>query len=87
MFAEVVPAKTEADRFVVETPKRSVTALGTKFAVTANDAGTGVLVTQGKVEVSGLDQKADDRPGTAARQGQDRAGPAGVGGPRLDART
>ncbi|MBO0698484.1 MAG: FecR domain-containing protein, partial [Zavarzinella sp.] len=57
VFAEVVSAKTEADRFVVETPKRSVTALGTKFAVTANDAGTGVLVTQGKVEVSGLDHK------------------------------
>src|SRR5205823_4148389 len=57
VFVEVVPAKTEADRFLVETPKRSVSALGTKFAVTAKDAGTGVLVTQGKVEVSGLDQK------------------------------
>jgi ferric-dicitrate binding protein FerR (iron transport regulator)/tetratricopeptide (TPR) repeat protein len=59
VFAEVVSANAQPDSsrpFVVETPKRSVTALGTKFAVTANDAGTGVLVTQGKVEVSGLDQ-------------------------------
>lgn len=57
VFVEVVPAGLEADRFLVETPKRSVTALGTKFAVTAKEAGTGVFVTQGKVEVSGLDQK------------------------------
>jgi ferric-dicitrate binding protein FerR (iron transport regulator)/tetratricopeptide (TPR) repeat protein len=42
--------------FVVATPKREVKALGTKFAVTANDAGTGVLVTQGEVAVSGLDK-------------------------------
>jgi anti-sigma factor RsiW len=42
--------------FTVETPKRSVSALGTKFAVQADDAGTGVVVTQGKVKVSGVDR-------------------------------
>ncbi len=57
VFVEAIPAKSEADRFIVETAKRAVTALGTKFAVTASDLGTGVLVTQGKVEVTGLDAK------------------------------
>jgi ferric-dicitrate binding protein FerR (iron transport regulator)/tetratricopeptide (TPR) repeat protein len=57
VFVEAAPAKAEGERFTVSTPNTAVTALGTKFAVTAKDAGTGVLVTQGKVEVSGLDQK------------------------------
>jgi ferric-dicitrate binding protein FerR (iron transport regulator)/tetratricopeptide (TPR) repeat protein len=57
VFVEAVTAKTANERFVVETPKRSVTALGTKFSVRATDAGTGVLVAQGKVEVSGLADK------------------------------
>ncbi|HEX3152251.1 MAG TPA: VIT domain-containing protein [Gemmataceae bacterium] len=54
VFVEAVTAKTESERFIVETPNRSVTALGTKFAVRATEKGTGVLVAQGKVEVSGL---------------------------------
>src|SRR5262249_38453319 len=33
---------------------RAVSALGTKFAVKAADKGTGVVVTQGKVKVTGL---------------------------------
>jgi tetratricopeptide (TPR) repeat protein len=57
VFLEAVPAKSEAERFVVDTPKRSVTALGTKFAVSTGESGTGVLVTQGKIEVAGLAQK------------------------------
>mgnify|MGYP000372929728 CR=1 FL=1 len=57
MFLEAIPAKGENDQFVVETATKSVTALGTKFAVSATKAGTGVLVTQGKVEVSGLNEK------------------------------
>jgi tetratricopeptide (TPR) repeat protein len=56
VFVEVVPvgvAQTE-DKFVVETPNRSVTALGTKFAVTVQAEKTDVLVSQGKVRVSGV---------------------------------
>ncbi|HND55605.1 MAG TPA: FecR family protein, partial [Pirellulaceae bacterium] len=40
-------------RFIVETPRRSVTALGTKFLVAASDEQTQVVVTQGQVRVSG----------------------------------
>jgi len=56
VFVEVAPRKdggAEAT-FRVATPKREVTALGTKFEVQADDSGTGVLVTQGQVQVSGL---------------------------------
>lgn len=41
--------------FVVETPGRKVSALGTKFSVKVGKYGTGVLVTQGKVAVSGYE--------------------------------
>ena len=40
-------------KFVVKTPSRDVTALGTKFVVRASSDKTDVLVTQGKVAVSG----------------------------------
>jgi tetratricopeptide (TPR) repeat protein len=55
VYVEVAPRPAGADgaTFLVSTPNRQVTALGTKFAVTAGPAGTGVLVTQGKVQVSG----------------------------------
>src|SRR4029077_14873665 len=46
----------ENDRFVVETPGRQVTALGTKFVVKADGQSTNVVVTQGKVQVSGVAQ-------------------------------
>ncbi len=54
VFLEVAPrdAKT-GPAFVVKTAQREVKALGTKFAVRADDAGrAGVVVTQGKVRVS-----------------------------------
>ncbi len=57
VFVEVEPrpsSNTDAT-FVVQTPKRDVTALGTKFIVRADDAGTNVAVTQGKVKVSDFD--------------------------------
>ena len=57
VFIEAIPADAKLGKFLVETPKRAVTALGTKFAVSANAKGTGVVVTQGKVEVSGLESK------------------------------
>jgi ferric-dicitrate binding protein FerR (iron transport regulator)/tetratricopeptide (TPR) repeat protein len=53
VFVEVAPRAPET--FVVQTPQRAVTALGTKFLVRADDAGTNVAVTQGKVKVSGWD--------------------------------
>jgi hypothetical protein len=57
VFVEVSPRRRGTDRaaFTVQTQDRSVSALGTKFAVQAGDAGTGVVVTQGKVKIQGLD--------------------------------
>ncbi len=55
VFVEVVPG-TSSERFVVETPQRTVTALGTKFVVKAQGRATNVVVTQGKVQVSGVDE-------------------------------
>lgn len=62
VFAEVIPTSMAGDfragdvkgRFVVETERRQVTALGTKFLVKADDVTTNVVVTQGKVQVSGV---------------------------------
>lgn len=60
VFVEVVPRLQAGlrpepeDRFVVETPQREVTALGTKFVVKAQGRATNVVVTQGKVAVSGF---------------------------------
>ncbi len=45
----------EANRFVVMTADREVVSLGTKFNVRAEGRGTSVAVTQGKVQVSGVD--------------------------------
>jgi ferric-dicitrate binding protein FerR (iron transport regulator) len=56
VFLEVSPrAKGKAATFVVKTPDREIQALGTKFAVQVTGKQTGVLVTQGKVQVGGLD--------------------------------
>ncbi|MDA1251873.1 MAG: VIT domain-containing protein [Planctomycetota bacterium] len=59
VYVEVVPENLLAGelrtKFVVEAPDRSVTALGTKFAVkAAPKRETEVLVTQGEVAASGL---------------------------------
>jgi hypothetical protein len=40
---------------VVKTPKREVTARATRFAVRAEEKGTGVVVASGRARVSGLD--------------------------------
>jgi hypothetical protein len=54
LFVEVTPANiSDQGPFVVETAGRSVTALGTKFAVATGNQETEVLVTQGKVRVTG----------------------------------
>jgi ferric-dicitrate binding protein FerR (iron transport regulator) len=59
VFVEVAPRPRghRGATFEIQTAARSITALGTKFAVRAAGDGTGVLVTQGKVKVS-------DWPGT-----------------------
>ncbi|MFM9965742.1 MAG: VIT domain-containing protein, partial [Planctomycetaceae bacterium] len=54
VFVEVLPT-ANAERFVVETPQRTVTALGTKFVVKAQEQATSVVVTQGTVQVSGVE--------------------------------
>jgi len=60
VYIEVSPRKTtqqgdDAARFLVRTPQRDVTALGTRFAVRVDESGTGVVVTQGKVLLSDLE--------------------------------
>ena len=59
IYLEVAPgggAEAPDAHFVVHTPDRRVTALGTKFDVRLGTGGTGVVVTQGKVKVSGVDE-------------------------------
>ena len=56
VFVEVArPRPGGRERFVLATPDRRITALGTKFAVRTDAGRTDVLVTQGKVRVSGYD--------------------------------
>jgi hypothetical protein len=57
VYLEVAPRAPggEGATFTVQTPNRQVAALGTRFAVTAGTAGTGVVVAQGKVRVGGFD--------------------------------
>jgi tetratricopeptide (TPR) repeat protein len=55
VFVEVTPVRDGVGPFVVRTPQRELTAVGTKFAVNAGAAQTSVLVTQGYVMASGHD--------------------------------
>jgi ferric-dicitrate binding protein FerR (iron transport regulator)/tetratricopeptide (TPR) repeat protein len=54
VYVEVAPREAGSP-FTVKTPTREVSALGTHFAVQAEPAGTGVVVTQGTVKVTGAD--------------------------------
>jgi ferric-dicitrate binding protein FerR (iron transport regulator) len=57
VFVEVSPRpQGSGDLFTVHAGNRAVKALGTKFAVGKDAQGTRVLVTQGKVQISGFDQ-------------------------------
>ncbi len=58
VFVEVAPQQKDGKKtsFAVQTPRREVLALGTRFRVRADQAGTDVLVTQGKVKVNGIEQ-------------------------------
>jgi hypothetical protein len=77
VFVEVSPrpSETPGATFVVKTPRREVTALGTKFVVRADEAGTGVVVTQGKVKVSDLDAVVAAGQQLAAEAEQPAAAP------------
>ncbi len=80
VFCEVAPRHGAKEgrnaSFVVETPQRRVAALGTRFQVRHGDDGTGVLVSQGKVQVSGID--APLAAGEQLVAGPPDAGPAAV---------
>jgi tetratricopeptide (TPR) repeat protein len=55
VFVDAAPgAKQSHEPIVVETPKEKVTGQASRFAVRATAAGTGVLVTHGKVRLSGF---------------------------------
>ncbi|HXG09156.1 MAG TPA: VIT domain-containing protein [Gemmataceae bacterium] len=57
VYVEAAPRPPEtAPPFLVKSPRREVKAVGTKFAVRTDANGTGVLVTQGLVSVSGASQ-------------------------------
>jgi Vault protein inter-alpha-trypsin domain/Flp pilus assembly protein RcpC/CpaB/FecR protein len=71
IYVEV--AQKDGERFVVQTPDRTVTALGTRFDVRA-DGKTSVVVTQGKVQVSGLSSLL--YAGQQLMPDEDRAAPA-----------
>jgi len=85
VFVEVHPVRLEDDaggpseleRFVVVTPDREVTALGTKFNTHVSKAGTRVFVTQGKVAVTGLDLPllAGQQLGLTATDGEPTVAP------------
>ncbi len=71
VFVEV--ARREDERFRVVTPEREVVALGTRFDVSHDDAGTRVLVTQGRVAVDGTEVAAGQRWSPAAIETAPRA--------------
>lgn len=54
----VLDAAPAQERYVLITPQREIKTLGTTFAVRTTDAGTGVIVTRGQVEVSATDEDA-----------------------------
>ncbi len=58
VFVEVAPQQqTTGKAFVVKAGNREVKALGTKFSVRTDGQGkTGVMVAQGKVQITGYDQ-------------------------------
>ena len=78
-YVEVAPRYNSPDpengehrgdvRFVVLTPNRELTALGTRFNVRTDRQTTAVAVVQGQVQVSGLDRPLDAGQQLAAAAG------------------
>jgi ferric-dicitrate binding protein FerR (iron transport regulator) len=79
LYVEVSPRESSAKgaTFVVQAPGREIEALGTRFAVQAQGATSGIVVTQGKVHVSGLESLVyagqQLAPGAAAAVPAERA--------------
>jgi ferric-dicitrate binding protein FerR (iron transport regulator) len=84
IYLEVAPRPQGATgaSFVIATPQRKVSALGTRFAVRAAAKGTGVVVTQGKVQVAGLGQLV--RAGQQLAPGAKEVAPAPRASHQLD---
>lgn len=58
VYVEVTPREAGSGQtFVVQTSTGNVSALGTRFAVAAHQSGPAVVVTQGKVKVSGISEE------------------------------
>jgi Tfp pilus assembly protein PilF len=73
IFLDVTTAAdANGDTFVVNTPRRDIVALGTKFSVNVSEFGTGVVVTQGKVQVTGIDRALEAGQQLAARDADGR---------------
>src|SRR5262245_60686845 len=72
VYVEVTPRPEQ--RFVVKTASRDVTALGTRFGVRSADDETGVVVTQGSVQVSGVQNVV--KAGQQVAPGRDEVKPA-----------
>jgi ferric-dicitrate binding protein FerR (iron transport regulator)/tetratricopeptide (TPR) repeat protein len=73
VYIEVAP-RGDGATFAVQTPSREISALGTKFTVRTDPAGTGVMVTQGRVRVAGLDSLLS--AGQQLNPGKDEIAPA-----------
>jgi tetratricopeptide (TPR) repeat protein len=54
VFVEVVPQRAEMEQFTVQTLKGEIAGSQSQFAVRHEAAGTGVVVTRGRVKVSGI---------------------------------
>jgi ferric-dicitrate binding protein FerR (iron transport regulator) len=76
-FVEVAPrqADVEGAAFVVKTSDRTLTALGTKFDVRAGERGTDLVVTQGKVRVSGREAPVQSGQELEARKNELESAP------------
>ena len=86
IFVEAVSADREKGRgsFYVSTPRRKLEALGTRFAVTAEDATMSLLVTQGSVKVEGANQPVVAGQTLKAEGGRTEIRPAGPATAELD---
>lgn len=80
VFVEVVPQfddELRKEPFEIVTPSRTVTALGTRFGVRAKNEQSDIVVTQGRVKVSGVDAVLESGQQVALRSAnpQDDAEP------------
>jgi tetratricopeptide (TPR) repeat protein len=86
IFLNVSPreesAADDAATFIVNTPDRQVSALGTRFAVDVDEREDRVLVTQGKVKVEGLSEEIHTGQQVTLRRGAPSEGIRVTSAPR-----